>query len=289
MGETCYVSFQRTLRVPDDGRTYPLPPGLGRLPVRHTASTAPSRDRFVIPMRRREALWLGFDVPAWRPHAILIGMGRVNAVTGAPWAESLASDPQNYLVSPPQLWLDGAKVERDRIRQFVATPLGTGTTIESQLAAGPESGLVRIVVFEPKPGRFPAEPPPDEPSSRLRAPAGLGLGAGGRIRQRVFADPHGVDVWDPGASVGADVQLIDPDAFQALTGEQAPATPIDAATYTAHGFPWFHLYEEAPDLTPTPDMQQVRPIQEIADTDSPDRSVDIPDSQVTKLGRRDRR
>jgi hypothetical protein len=34
IGERLGISFHRTLRVPDDGRTYPLPPGLGRFPVR---------------------------------------------------------------------------------------------------------------------------------------------------------------------------------------------------------------------------------------------------------------
>ena len=29
------ISFQRTLRIPDDGRDYPLPPGLGCFPLRH--------------------------------------------------------------------------------------------------------------------------------------------------------------------------------------------------------------------------------------------------------------
>ena len=29
------ISFQRTLRVPDDGKDYPLPPGLGRFPIKH--------------------------------------------------------------------------------------------------------------------------------------------------------------------------------------------------------------------------------------------------------------
>jgi hypothetical protein len=29
------VGFQRTLRIPDDGRDYPLPPGLGSFPLRH--------------------------------------------------------------------------------------------------------------------------------------------------------------------------------------------------------------------------------------------------------------
>lgn len=28
------ICFQRTLRIPDDGRTYPLPPGMGTLPIR---------------------------------------------------------------------------------------------------------------------------------------------------------------------------------------------------------------------------------------------------------------
>ena len=31
----CGIEFQRTLRIPDDDRNYPLPPGLGRFPLRH--------------------------------------------------------------------------------------------------------------------------------------------------------------------------------------------------------------------------------------------------------------
>ena len=33
VGERFAVSFQRTLRIPDDGRLYPLPPGFGRFPI----------------------------------------------------------------------------------------------------------------------------------------------------------------------------------------------------------------------------------------------------------------
>lgn len=32
---TCEIEFQRTLRIPDDGNHYPLPPGLGRFLLRH--------------------------------------------------------------------------------------------------------------------------------------------------------------------------------------------------------------------------------------------------------------
>ena len=32
-GDDFSLNFQRTLRIPDDGKTYPLPPGLGKFPV----------------------------------------------------------------------------------------------------------------------------------------------------------------------------------------------------------------------------------------------------------------
>ena len=31
----CQISFQRTLRIPDDNQPYPLPAGLGRFPLHH--------------------------------------------------------------------------------------------------------------------------------------------------------------------------------------------------------------------------------------------------------------
>ena len=40
IGERFAVSFQRTLRIPDDGRTYPLPPGLGRFPIHRVDEVA---------------------------------------------------------------------------------------------------------------------------------------------------------------------------------------------------------------------------------------------------------
>jgi hypothetical protein len=287
IGETCFVAFQRTLRIPDDGRTYPLPPGLGRLPVREPKQKeSVARPAFVVPLRRREAVWLAFDVPAWRPHAILIGLGNVNAVTGQAWSDRLGRNPQNYVVAPPQLWLDGVKVAQDRVRQFVATPLGTGTTIESQLSKRDEEGTVKIVVFEPHDGRFPDGRPPAGPTaSRLRAPGGMGLGAGGEVRQRVYADPHGIDVWNAEARTNAEVRLVTAAEFEALTGEQPPPTPVDAQTYTAHGFPWFELYDDAAaDLPATVEMEGVRSVDRLSGGDSRDPSIDVPGSQITRLG-----
>src|SRR4051794_16981919 len=62
------IEFQRTLRIPDDGKDYPLPPGLGAFPLRHIddhARRVPSvwlnRGGVLLPMWQAEALWLRFD------------------------------------------------------------------------------------------------------------------------------------------------------------------------------------------------------------------------------------
>ncbi len=38
--------------------------------------------------------------------------------------------------------------------------------------------------------------------------------------------------------------LSKPMAWRDITGEEPPPTPISAALYTEHGFPWFDLYDE---------------------------------------------
>ena len=74
LGERFAVSFQRTLRIPDNGRTYPLPPGLGRFPIYRVADFADrvppewhEHGGVFIAMYQREALWLGFHAAAWKP------------------------------------------------------------------------------------------------------------------------------------------------------------------------------------------------------------------------------
>ena len=59
------IEFQRTLRIPDDGSTYPLPPSLGNFPLRHVddfAANVPDKwlehGGVMMPMYQSEALWL---------------------------------------------------------------------------------------------------------------------------------------------------------------------------------------------------------------------------------------
>ena len=246
IGKRFSVAFQRTLRIPDDGGAWPLPPGLGRFPLRRWRGGA------VLPMYQSEALWLAFDGASWKPNAVQVGIGGINAVSGGAWDEELSADPQSYLVCPDQLWLDGINAGSGVIRQFVAMPLGTGTTVEAQLTGREEVGGIQIRVFEPKPGRFPDKPPRTEEEITLesmalmspKAAGAMGLGAGGRMQQKIYPDPYGLDTWDPGNSGEVFVHIVNSEQYEALTGHPPPPTPVSAAAYTEHGFPWFDLYEE---------------------------------------------
>jgi len=282
LGERFSVSFQRTLRIPDDGRTYPLPPGLGAFPIYRVADfvdrvppTWREHGGVFIPMYQREALWLAFHAAAWKPNAVKVAVGRVNAISGAPEEARLHADPQDYVVCPEQLWLDGIHTEQNAIRQFVAMPLGLGYSVEASVTGTEQFGGMQITVFEPQPGKFPEEPPV-RPASESAGPmrlAGLrasgsaaqtmGLGAGGVMQQKIYPDPYGLDTWDQDNYVQVFVHILNSAQFFAVTGLEAPATPIDAKVYTDYGLPWFVLYDEnAGDVPLSERLTQVKTIAE---------------------------
>jgi hypothetical protein len=302
IGERFAVTFQRTLRIPDDGREYPLPPGLGRLPVLNVADyprVPPewrSRGGAFIPMYQREALWLGFHGAHWKPNAVKIAIGGFNAVSGERDEPRLRSDPQDYLVCPMQPWLDGINSGAKSVRQFVAMPLGAGYSVEASLAGAEARGGIQITVFEPRPGRFADQPPPVRDSGRMQAPAktanaAMGLGAGGVLRQKIYPDPYGIDAWDQRNYGQAFVHIVNSAQFADITGAAPPPTPIDAQAYTKHGLPWFDLYDEsASDLAPSPALAGAKTIAERdaeRDVRVAEGSFEVPADQIEPLHRGD--
>ncbi len=303
IGERFTVTFQRTLRIPDDGRAYPLPPGLGRFPILKVEDYL---DRVpvlwrehggaFIPMYQREALWLGFHAAPWKPNAVKIAVGSVNAISGEPDDKALSADPQDYVVCPEQPWLDGIHTGPGLVRQFVAMPLGEGYTVEAALTSGESIGGIQITVYEPKSGRFPEEEPvkPERGPLRFAMPkagrnATMGLGAGGTMQQKIYPDPHGIEVWDQDNCGRVFIHIINSAEYFAITGLAPPPTPIDAKTYTEYGFPWFDLYDETKGDVPSPKrLAQAKTISardaERGDTGHNDASFEVPDSQVRKLG-----
>jgi hypothetical protein len=301
-GERFSVGFQRTLRIPDDGQSYPLPPGLGLFPIHRVADyhkQAPASwnfDDLFIPMYRREALWLGFQGASWKPNAVKVGTGRVNAVSGRAWDEELHSDPQDYLVCPQQPWLDGINAGAGFIRQFVAVPLGEGYTIEAQVIGSEDSGGIQLLVYEPKPGKFPDQAPQDQitASFAMRSPASvtqsseLGLGVGGRMTQKIYPDPYGIETWDIHNNGEVIIHLVDSHRYEALTGLRPPPSPVTAQAYAEHGLPWFELYDEAfEDIAAASNLSRLESIKDLdakkGTQDHEDSSIDIDSSQIKKL------
>ena len=288
VGERFAVAFQRTLRVPADGATYPLPPALGRLPVtavetlgERAPASLRERGSFLIPLHQREALWLAFDGAPWKPNAVQVGVGEVNAISAEPWDVGLRAEPQNYLVCPDQLWLDGINAGEEVVRQFVAVPLGGGATVEGQLTGAERVGGIQLRVFEPRPGRFPDRPPPRAelaPEGRPQASTRLGVGAGGTLRQKIYPDGHGLHSWDPDSAVSLSLQLVNSDQYRALTGREPPASPVSAATYSEHGLPWFELYDEAAGDVPA--AERLAGVEPIEDKDD---SLTLDPSQVRRI------
>lgn len=303
IGSRFAVSFQRTLRIPDDGRTYPLPPGLGVFPIHRVEDY---KDRVppewreeggaFIAMYQREALWLGFEGAVWKPNAVKVAIGRINAVSGQAHDSGLLESPQNYLVVPVQPWLDGINTGRASIRQFVAMPLGMGYTVEASLTDQEKHGGIQIIVFEPRPGKFPDAPPPELDLGPKKMampglggrPQSMGLGAGGEMRQKIYPDPYGIDVWDQQNYGRVTVHILNSAQYHDVTGKETPPTPIDAATYTKHNLPWFELYdEEKRDVAPSERLSEARTIAEhdadLGTTGDDQASFDVSETQIKKL------
>jgi hypothetical protein len=273
------VSFQRTLRIPETG-LHPLPPGLGRLPLRRVADypdTAPaewlSRGGVMLPIYQREAMWLSFY--ASEPTALQVGVGKVCAVSGLPWIEHLIGDPQNYVVLPDQPWLDGINAGDGFIRQFVAVPLGSGATVEGQVT-GQEThgglqlrtvGLTEQALAEWRAAQMVCtECSPDLMlDGLLPAPsADMGLGAGGRMRQEVYADGRPLADYDESGARRVFVHLCSAAQWTAITGEVPPQTPVDRDAYVQVGLPWFDYYDaDARDLAPTEILANVTSVGEM--------------------------
>lgn len=89
-------------------------------------------------------MWINFS--STRPFAIKISAGGVNAISGEPAGDNVATilrrklrlaegkPIQDYVVSGQQKWLDGIATADGKVRQFVATPVGT-YSVEAQMTS----------------------------------------------------------------------------------------------------------------------------------------------------------
>ena len=274
------IEFQRTLRIPESG-VHPLPPSLGEFPLRRVADypdTVPAEwlehGGVMLPVYQREAMWLSFS--SGEPAALQVGVGKVCAISGDRWQEKLRGQRQNYVPLPEQPWLDGINSGEGVVRQFVAAPLGSGATVEGQVTGEEVHGGVQLrvvgateaaIIHSVMHPRMIIQPmaacgalPADD--------AAMGLGAGGTMRQEIYEDTRKLKDYDPDRSWRVFVHLCSAEQWTAITGEEAPSTPVDRGAYVRHGFPWFDYYDaNGTDLTPSEKLAAVKTVGDVLGVD----------------------
>ncbi|AZG47122.1 hypothetical protein [Gordonia insulae] len=272
------ISFIRTLRVPDDETTYGLPPGLGsfELVAAGNCRSAPAHwdaGHVVLPMWQSEASWINFS--AVYPFLVRIGVGGINAVTGEPLSADIDFATEDYVEVPIQPWLDGFRTDPHTVRQFVAVPLGQGYSVAEQLS-GADDGSVRIEVI-PLRGEIWDERsrmrttcdevagPPGLTSRAVAMAPGMGLGAGGSIKQSIATPIESRDNWHPSAHAASVLHIVNSAAWQALTGHEPHHQPLTIAEYRKHDHPWFEWYDDSLARQGTSPLTEVKSVREVGE------------------------
>ena len=108
-----------------------------------------------------EAMWIKFE--GRHRFAIKIYPGGLNALTGLPMKETPATRArrqmhratdqqiQDYVVVPEQKWLDGIATDNGIVRQFVATSMDKGHTVEAQVTGEEVVGGLQFEIVPLKP------------------------------------------------------------------------------------------------------------------------------------------
>lgn len=69
----------------------------------------------------------------------------------------------------------------------------------------------------------------------------MGIGKGGKIHQKIYPDPYGIEVWKDAPAAAVAVYVVNAEAFQEITGEVIPAP----TGHESYGGVWFGLKDEA--------------------------------------------
>jgi hypothetical protein len=180
------ISFHRTVRLPNDGKTYALPAGLGKFPTFDSQDFGQrlpvdmrEKGGVILPMWRtyvfasqqlslisvteREALWIRFLYKLGNnmAYAIRPFVGGVNAISGKIARPNMSTmlrslnrvdRAQDYIVVQQEdqsraQWLDGIAVAPGVVRQFVALPIGSRESIEWQMTGVNDVGGMQLEII----------------------------------------------------------------------------------------------------------------------------------------------
>jgi len=264
------IDLTQTLRVPMDGKDYPLPAGLQRIPMEATAGLKLPGDMAkkhgaVVPMYQNEGVYITLD--SNMPVMVRVYQGGVNTATGqvasGPGMPISTTGQDGYIqqprsMGPDQRWIDGIKNSgANTVKQFVAAPLGHGMTTEEQVKGQKtdlQGGLQIEVIplkqeYIDKLGLQPQEPARTRGMTRSIAPAReMGVAAGGNIKQRLIdIDPNRYppDAWDVSAAKTTSLGIVNAESWKDISGKDPQRPPLTKEQYAAHKLPWFE-YNSGP-------------------------------------------
>jgi hypothetical protein len=274
------IEFRRTLRIPDDGKVYVLPPSSRAFPLLHIDDCGDrvpepwiARGGVIMPVYQAEAMYIAFSgggVLRGYPCAVKIAAGMINAISGKPWKPELDPIENDYIVVPRQPRLDGFCTATSTVRQFVAMRLGSGYSVAEQLTGKDEHGGIQIIVYPMKAEHYEqsfrgrtqwlweklwlqhfSEHDKEPPYFRRARRISMSVGVGGRMKQPVYKDRYGIEAWDQSAPSRCFVTLTNAYQWEEITGKRPPTEPLTAEDYAEIGLPWFDHYAA--------DLDEVRP------------------------------
>lgn len=114
----------------------------------------------------------------------------------------------------------------------------------------------------------------------------MGVAAGGKMKQKIYPDPHGIDTWDEENYGRVYVHIVNSMMYREITGKEPPPTPVTAKTYTQYSLPWFDLYDDKMgDISASEVLKKVKTVKEMDEekgftSQQDDKSIDIPEDKI---------
>jgi hypothetical protein len=109
----------------------------------------------------------------------------------------------------------------------------------------------------------------------------MAVAAGGWISQTIARGPYSASRWEAGQPIVFNVQVLNSDCFDFVTGRAALPSPVDARTYTDLGCPFFEMYGEPSGIT-----GKFAQVMSVAELDEDDETHYTPPIKKIKLAGR---
>ena len=170
-------------------------------------------------------------------------------------------------------------------------PLGQGYTVEEQFTGEGEHGGLQLIVYPMKAERYEemirshvvGAPLDDGVAYSPIESESMGLAPGGRMRQEIYDDDYGLDVWDQRHASRCFVTIANSVQWMALTCERPPTEPPTARQYAAASLPWFEYF--GGDLTAIAETDKLRDIASVAEIGAAKGETPLPDNESANVDR----